>query len=161
MRAHDFTQLDGCKANTASCTEHEQGFAWFDLGAIFERVMRGAIDQGESGRGDKVHARGHFDQFGCICGDFFGKTSPAGKSDDMFSDLDMLDPLTDLFDDTGDLAARREGHVRLELVFALNNKRIREVNATGFHTDNDLTLTWLERFNLRKHQAVGRTIFFT
>src|SRR5437879_6924482 len=123
--------------------------------------MRGAVDQSESGRGSKIHAGGHFNQFGCIRCNFFGKTSHACKGDDVFTDLDMLDSLTDLFDDTCDLAAWREGHVRLELVFALDNERIREVDAACFHTDNDLTLAWPERFNLCKHKAVGQAIFFT
>ena len=46
-RAHEFAKLYGREADAARGAEDEQGFAWLELGAVLERVVGGAVDEGE------------------------------------------------------------------------------------------------------------------
>ena len=53
------SQLSGTRgqAYAAGRTEHQQGFARLQVGALFERMHRGAVGHAEGGSGVEVHAR--------------------------------------------------------------------------------------------------------
>ncbi len=67
----------------------------------------------------------------------------------------MGDFLADCADYAGSLATRGEREGRFELVFALDDQRIGEVNPGGMHLQQDFVLLRLGAGDVFQHQGFG------
>src|SRR5436305_13822441 len=97
----------------------------------------------KGGRGGEVHTVRHRYGTGCVCNDLLGKTTNASECDHPVTYTQVIHSLTDLFDDAGNLVARRERKGRPGLIFTLNDECVGEVHAASFHIDDHLALAWL------------------
>ena len=61
-RAHQLAEFDGRKADAAGGAQHGQRLAGFELGAVLERMQRGAIGDAEAGGVVEIEAVGNVDQ---------------------------------------------------------------------------------------------------
>jgi len=64
----------------------------------------------------------------------------AGHRDHPVAHFPAGDALADALDNAGDLAARREGARRLELVLVLDDQEVGIVDRAGLHRDDHLPL---------------------
>ncbi len=141
------------------CAEHEKALARPDLRAVFQRVMRGAVGHQEGRRGDEIHFVGDRRYPRFVERDFLGKAAPAAGADDAVADLHPGDALANLDDLAGDLAARREGQRRLELIFVFDDQHVGEIDGRRMDLEQHLALAGFGRRHLLDDEAFGRAVF--
>ncbi len=126
------------------------------IGALFQGVHRGAVGHAEGGGAGEVHAFGN--RHHVIAGhlDLLGEAAPAGQGHDPVAGPDVGDLFADRGDHPGRLAARGEGEGRLELVLALDDQGVWEVDPCGVHIEEDFVLRRARAGDFFQDQAAGR-----
>src|SRR5438034_3938422 len=155
-RTHYFTYLDCRETYTSCCSKYQQCFAWMKLCSILKRMMRCSVCQQKSRSSSKVQSVGHRDYVGCISNGLLSKTSHTDKGHYPRSNVESIYSLTQLFNNTCDLAARYKGKWWFRLVFSLNDQSIWEVHTTCFHTNYHLAFPRFEWVNLFNDKALWR-----
>jgi len=129
-RPHRLADLDRGEADAAGRAEHEQPFAWAQMGAQVERRVRSAIGNRKR-RGDvEIHAVGNREGERRGADDLLREGAVVEHDDHARAGRDAgiggrLD------DGARRLEAGHEGHRRLDLVLALDDQRVGEVECGG------------------------------
>jgi hypothetical protein len=117
---------------------HQQHFTRFDLAAIDQRVMRGAVG-GEKRRPlGIVECRRQRSELRRRHHDLVGIAAMAQLDDDAITDRDARHIAGDFADVAGRFHARRERQFGLELIFAGRHQDIRKIDPGGAHGNADL-----------------------
>ena len=159
-RAHGLADLHGSQADASGGTEHQQGLAGLQIGALLERMHRGAVGHAEGGGGVEVHARRNRQRVAAGHGNLLGEAAPASERHAPVADLEVADLLSDCGNHARRLAARRERERRLELILALDHQRVREIHPGGMHVEQDLARLDLRGGGIFDNQAFGRAEAF-
>src|SRR5690606_6157608 len=114
----------------------------------------------EAGGSNEVHVIGHRQHVGAGGGDLLGKAAVAGQPHHPVARLKVGDLAADAGYHTGGLATRREGERRLDLVLALDDQGVGEVDASGVDVDNDLVILGYRIGSLFQRQRAGRSVGF-
>ncbi len=93
--AEGFADFYGGQADAAGCTEHQQGFAGLQAGALCEGVHGGAVGHAECGRRGEVHALWNRQHVVVGHGDLLGKAAPASEGHDAVAGFQMADVFPD------------------------------------------------------------------
>ena len=156
LGAHGLADFHRRQADTAGSTEHQQGLALLQVGALLQRMHRGAVGHAEGGGGGQVHALGYRQHVVAGHRHFLGEAAPAGQGHDPVAGAQVRDLLADRLDHAGRLAARGEREGRLELVLALNDQGVGEVDPGGMYLDQHLVLLRFRAGQVFQDQAGGR-----
>jgi hypothetical protein len=143
--AHHLAEFHGRGSNAAGGAEYQQRLALFELRALFERVVGGEIRHRDARGLREIQSLGHRHDGVLIDGNLFAEAAMAGHGDHLVADLVAIDALADGDHLAGALAAGYKGHLRLELVLALDDQHVGEVQARGPDADDDLALLGLRR----------------
>ena len=124
-------------------------------GAVLERVIGGAVGDGQRGRALEVEVGGELD-------DLVGRDRRAlargveiGVAHDPVAGCERGDAGADALDHAGELAARRERERRLGLVLAGDDQRVEEIQADGRDLGHDLARPGDRIGDVREHEVVG------
>ena len=131
-------ELDGGDADATGRAQDEQRLAGRDHRAIRESVEGGGVGEQRGGADlerDRV-GQLHDGQLGER--DALGVAAVEHRGRDAIADGELRDAAADGGDDARHLAARRERHGRLELVLAVRDEDVGEVDAAGLDVDQDL-----------------------
>src|SRR2546422_3543930 len=120
--------------------------------------MRGSIGECKYAGGIQVHACGHARSSIRFGDGKFGKSAPIGQRGHSVTWTEVVDSGTDGSDNAGKFAARRKRQVRLELIFVLDNERVRKIKTRGMHADLYLALPWLGNWDCAQTQLLPRSI---
>ena len=154
--AHGLADLHRGQADAAGGAEHQQGLARLQVGALLERVHGGAVGHAEGRSLSEVHAGRHRHHVvGRYC-NLLGKGAPAGQRHDPVSGLDVADAFANRGHHARRFAARGKGEGRLELVLALDDQCVGEVDAGRMHVQHDLVLLRNGAGGFFNDQVLGR-----
>ena len=120
----------------------------------------GTVGHAEAGRGNEVHVIGHRQHVGAGGGYFLGKTAVAGQPHDPVARLQMGNLAAHAGDHTGSLTARRKGERWLDLVLALDDQGIGEIDAGGVDIDDNLVVLGDRIGGFVQRQRAGRSVGF-
>ncbi len=123
---------------------------------MLERVHRGAISHAERGGRIEIHRRRNRQHVVAGHRDLFGETAPAGQGHDPVADLEVADLFPDFANHARRFTTRREREGRLELVLALDDQRVREIDPGGVHVQQDFILLGDRTGDVFQHQRFGR-----
>lgn len=135
--------------------QDQQGFAGLQVGPLFQRVHGRAVGHAERGGRVEVHALRDRQHVIARHRDLFGKAAPAGQRHDPVTDFEVADFFAHVTDHACRFATRREREGRLELVLALDNQGVREVDPGGMHVQQDFVLLDRRAGDLFQHQGFG------
>jgi hypothetical protein len=125
------------------------------VGALFERVHGGAVGHAEGSCRGEVHRLGNWQDVVARDGDLLGEAAPAGQSHDPVAYFKMADLLAHRRDHAGRFAAWRKREGWFELVFALDDQGVGEVDPGRVHVQQDFILLGFRRRNVFQHQVFG------
>src|SRR5690625_6599436 len=120
-------------------------------------MVGGAVDHGEAGGGDVIHAVGHRNGAIGSRDRFFGKTAKTRQRHHSVADLEVFDAAANFDDITRDFAAGCKGHRWLNLVLALDDERIWEVHPASLHPDANFVRFYLWPSQCAYLQALARS----
>jgi hypothetical protein len=156
LRAELLADLDRGEADAAGCAEHEQRFAWPYAGAILEGVMGGGIGDQEARGLHKAHCpRDLIDALRERHG-LLGVAAGAVEGEDAHARADMGHIRASLDDNTGHLAARREGKIRPGLILSFHHQAVEEIEPAGLDTDQHLAGTDGRRLDVLEAKLLSR-----
>ena len=158
MSAHGLAQLDSRQANPTTGAQHQQALAGLDVGPLLEGVVGGAVNHGEGGAFLVAHAFGQGQQAVFLNQHFLGKGAVTGHADHPVAGLEAGHLVANGNHFTGHLATGGERHLGLDLVLALDDQGIREVQASSLDANLDLAAGRFRAFNVLDHQLFRRAI---
>ncbi len=157
-RLHYAAELDGRETDPARSAQHGQCLARAQQRAMLERMIGGAVGDGQGGRAVEVEVGGDL-------GDLLGRDRGALArgvevriAEYPVAGLELGHARPDAFDHARELPARREREWRLGLVLAGDDQRIEEVQADGGDLGDHLAGTGHGIGNVGEHKVVGRAV---
>ena len=126
-RAHRLADLHRREPNAAGRAEHEKGLAGFHLGALLQRMQRGAVGDRKARRLVERETIGDFRQAIGRDRDPLRRRSISADAHDPVADLKPLGFRSQRDHPARELAAGRKGRLGLHLVLALDDQRVEEV----------------------------------
>src|SRR5262249_38044128 len=126
-RVQKLAELDRREPDAAGGAQHREGLAALERGALDQRVVGGAVDDGEPGRANELEVRGELDE---LCGfkrESFARRPVRDIADDAVARGERGYAVAHALDRAAELAARRERERRLALIAAGNDQRVIEV----------------------------------
>ncbi len=118
----------------------------------------GTVGHAEAGGGDIVHVIGHRQHAHGVGSDLFSKAAETGQAHDAIAHFQMLDAFAHAGDHTSGFTTRRERERRFDLVLALDDQGIGEVDASGVNIDDDFVFLGDRIGRFFQHQTAGRTV---
>src|SRR6185295_18781866 len=107
--------------------------------AIAQGVVRRAVGEEKGGTGDEVHLLRQGQEARRLRFYFLGERAIGREGDDPVTRPHVRHARSDFLYDAGQLAARREGQRRLELVLVLDDEHVGKIDARCFLGDADFT----------------------
>src|SRR5262245_59959647 len=107
-RAHDFSKLDGSKADTSGGAEHRQRFAWFEFGTILECMKGRAICNADARGAVEIERVWNFDQSVGTDDNPFARRAVSHVAQYPVAGLESGDFRTQAFDGAGEFGGRRK-----------------------------------------------------
>ena len=155
-RTHDPAQFDRGEPDPARGAEHGQGLAGTHQGPVCERVIGGAVGDGQRCGALEVEIGGDFDDLAGRNGRAFARRVEIGVAHDAVAGLELGNPRAYAFDHTGELATGRERKRRFGLVFAGDDQGVEEIQADRRDLGHDLARSGHRLRDIREHEVIGR-----
>src|SRR5262249_48948340 len=138
--------------------EYQQRLAWEQPPTVLERVVRRTVGHHEGGGGREVHAVRDGDEALGVHRDLLGEAAPPSDRHHPVPHAHSGEALAERRDHASHLAARRERQRRLELVLALDDERVREVDAARLDADDHLAPARRTGGDVFNYQALRRAV---
>ena len=141
--------------------EHEQGFARAQLRALFQGVVGGGVNHGESRRGGEVHVVRDLAQAVGGNGNIFGEGAQARHRHDPVAGLEFRQTRAGFAHHAGAFRAGYERHLGLKLVLAANLQPVGKVQRGGEHFQQRLVRAGRRPLDLVQREILRRAVGMT